>query len=500
MSPQVSAMRRNGIALLAFCSWITVLALVGIAIWSSSNALPALILAILLSAVPTYAMLLSRDDSAMRTAIGVIAALQPSLLLYAAQGSVWQLDLHLYFFVGLALLVTLCDARAIVAACLVAAFHHAMLGLVAPQWVFFGGTGLWRVLLHFGALACAGLVLSSIASALCEALGRVEELEKRTDSQTEQIAIGAKALKDAQAETELERDRSAEARADLIAARNKAFESCAAEFEESISAVISSVAGTAKLLEESAHALKLTADTAGDEVRDVVGAAETASKAANVVAAGVAEMSMSIAEIAIHVGQQSELSDQATERSGGGGKAIGSLTQQSRTIGEATRAIVRIAERTNLLSLNAAIEAASAGPSGRGFSIVANEVKLLASQASSAAVEIEAFLKGVQSGTLEAERSFKAIDAAIGELGKAATSIRCDVENQRQSADTIESFARDAACETDAMVGQIKALAERAGSAKKLSDELDKAAALLADNVRDLEASTQSFTSRLRVA
>ena len=59
-------------------------------------------------------------------------------------------------------------------------------------------------------------------------------------------------------------------------------------------------------------------------------------------------------------------------------------------------------------------------------------MKQLAAQASDAATKIEAFLGGVRSGTLEAERSFHAIDAAIEELGKTANSIRYDVETQRQ--------------------------------------------------------------------
>ena len=106
----------------------------------------------------------------------------------------------------------------------------------------------------------------------------------------------------------------------------------------------------------------------------------------------------------------------------------------------------------------------------------------------------------VRDGTLEAERSFVAIDAAIGELGKAAKLIRHDVENQRQSADTIQTFARSAAGEADAMAEQTQALAKRAQAASELSTELDQAALDLAENVRNLEASTRSFTANLKAA
>lgn len=179
---------------------------------------------------------------------------------------------------------------------------------------------------------------------------------------------------------------------------------------------------------------------------------------------------------------------------------MGGLSIHSDTIGEATRAIVRIAERTNLLSLNAAIEAASAGEAGRGFTIVAQEVKALAMQASQAATEIDEFLSGVRSGTLEAERSFEAIDTAITELAKAATTIRWDVESQRNSADTIEDYARAAADDVGAIAKRSKTLASTASNAKTLSTELDEAAAAMILNVRDLELSTAQFTANLKAS
>lgn len=498
---KVEDLRLTGMRMIAMASWANVITLVLLSMTANRLALVAAGISLLVSLVPTFCALKHRSDATARFAMGAVVAIQPALLLYAMQDSIWQTDMHLWFLVWLSVLVPLCDVRPIIAACAIEAIHHGSMALFVPHWAFFDGHNEMVLVSHYTAsFSIAGAVLTWISSTLRGTLRRVHEVENRNEHQKQEMKEGLQSLRAAQAELRSERENSARARTDIIAARKAAYENIAAQFEQSVIAVTTSVANTADLLQRSARDLKLLADKAGEEASDVAGGAESASRAANTVAAGVAELSLSIAEVAVHAGQQSELTSLATERSGGGGQAIGSLAQHSLTIGQATRAIARIAERTNLLSLNATIEAASAGEAGRGFSTVAYEVKVLADQAAQAAKEIDSFLNGVQTGTLEAERSFKAIDSAIGELGQAANTIRIDVENQRQSADTIQTFARSAAGEADTMAQQTQALADRVKGASELSTELDHAAIALAENVRNLEASTRSFTANLKAA
>lgn len=500
MMAAVSSLRLRGMRLLVGAGWGVVIALCLMVPTIGTKAINAAMVGVVLNVLPSWCAMLGRTGSQARLIVGVAAALFPALLVYAAQGTGWQIDMHLYFFVALVGMTLLCDVRPIIAACAIIVVHHLLLIFIAPEWVFSTASGLERVGIHTIAVALIGACLCFFGFEYGRVLRRSERARLESARQTEQNQQTAAKLKTAIAQINAEQQARSEALEAAARERKSAFEQMAQEFEGSVSAVTRSVASTAQLLENAAGQLKLISDATGDEARDAVGSAENASRAVSTVAAGVAELSLAIAEVAVNVDQQSELTLIATERSGGGGKAIGSLSQQSRTIGEATRAILRIAERTNLLSLNAAIEAASAGAAGRGFSIVAHEVKMLAEQASTTANQIDAFLKGVRSGTLEAERSFQAIDSAVGELEKAATAIRFDVDNQRQSADTIESFARKAANEVDLMVGQIRTLSDRAGATAQLSDELDRAAAALSENIHNLELSTQGFTTRLKSA
>ncbi len=445
-----------------------------------------------------------RPDGArahQRHAAVLLVSLQPLTLLIALRLSGFDAITPLAVFVGLMALTTFCD-RAVIYAVSACTFIAILItNMIAPHWLFVG-EDFWRAALYAGEHVIVTGVAATIADKLQHLITELEQSERASRAHARDLHQQAGELEKALRRLETERQERERVETEQKAAREAQTRRIARDFETSISCVTQSIGETAALLERTTKTLSAIAHDTGQGAAEVSKSAAAATHAARMVAKGVAELSASISEIAADVNEQSDLASSATSRSIAGGEAMGGLSSHSETIGEAigeaTRAIVRIAERTNLLSLNAAIEAASAGPAGRGFTIVAQEVKALARQASEAATQIDTFLKGVRKGTREAEVSFEAIDSVITTLAQTANAIRWEVERQRTSTDAIEEYARSAADDVSAMAKRSETLAGTAAAAEKLSNQLDEAFATVIRSVRDLEQATTQFVANLK--
>lgn len=172
--------------------------------------------------------------------------------------------------------------------------------------------------------------------------------------------------------------------------------------------------------------------------------------------AGVAQHSVQIAAKGADVVRQTiqgmdNIRDQIQETS----KRIKRLGESSQEIGSIVELINDIAEQTNILALNAAIQAASAGEAGRGFAVVADEVQRLAERASNATKRIEALVQTIQSDTNEAVSSMEQTTAevvsgarlaedaglALGEIEKVSNDLSDLIQNISTAANLQSSAA-----------------------------------------------------------
>ncbi|HEY3793227.1 MAG TPA: HAMP domain-containing methyl-accepting chemotaxis protein, partial [Bradyrhizobium sp.] len=231
-------------------------------------------------------------------------------------------------------------------------------------------------------------------------LGRKDELGEMAAAVEEfKVQAVAKAERDAAAQDAHNRASSAARRSELIR--------FADEFEAAVGAIVSNVSASAVQLESAAGTLTRTADTTQSLSNQVAGASEEASQNMQSVASATEQLSASVDEIGKRVRESNRIAEAAVLQAEQTDGRIGKLSRAAQQIGDVVKLITAIAEQTNLLALNATIEAARAGEAGRGFAVVASEVKSLASQTAKATDEISSHISGMQGATQESVAAIK---------------------------------------------------------------------------------------------
>jgi len=220
--------------------------------------------------------------------------------------------------------------------------------------------------------------------------------------------------------------------------------------------------------------------------------------------ADVARQSLKAAEVGLQavqnaIGGMNSIRDQIQDTS----KRIKRLGESSQEIGEITELISDITEQTNVLALNAAIQAASAGDAGRGFSVVAEEVQRLAERSADAARQINTLVKAIQTDTQDAvgamERSTQGVVEGAKLSDNAGAALTEIDQVSRRLAELIEQISSSASHEADLASG----VAENIQHIFAVTEQTGEGTRSTAAQVRELSKMAEELrqsVARFRIA
>lgn len=297
-------------------------------------------------------------------------------------------------------------------------------------------------------------------------------------------------------EMQAEQERARERRE----ARAKRIEEITQSFDKAVGEALKSVASATTELDSTAQSMAHIAENTQSQAGSVAAASSEASSNVDTVAAAAEQLAASIREIGQQVSESTRISAEASAQAEHTRESVVGLDHAAQKVGEIVGLINDIAEQTNLLALNATIEAARAGEAGKGFAVVASEVKSLANQTAKATEEITAQISAMQAETTNAVDAIRTITETVARVSEIATGIASAVEEQNSATSEISRNVQEAAQGTQMVSANISSMTEGAEETGTAATQVLQTAREVAQQSNSLNDTVRRFLEEVRNA
>ena len=313
------------------------------------------------------------------------------------------------------------------------------------------------------------------------------------------------AFRQSEAAAVAERDQRAQAdlvrqREEHLATQRKAMAALAEGFEHSVVQTIDRLTDALAQLGTSAAALHSIGEETDSSATQVTARASNVGLSVQHVATAIEQLNRSAQAIAQRVDAQHQAAAAARSASMSGSVAVSALATQAEKVSEITTLINEIASQTNLLALNATIEAARAGEAGRGFSVVAHEVKQLSGQTRGAIQSVDETVQGIRARMDLTEMTIDSIADQIDLVTEGAAHIARVIADQGEATSDIHASSLQVASDANAMEETAHAVSRNAQRVKSVSDDMRLVTSQLEEQARALRGASSAFLAELKAA
>jgi methyl-accepting chemotaxis protein len=317
-------------------------------------------------------------------------------------------------------------------------------------------------------------------------------LSRKMSSTTNEILNQASAIADGDLAGEELKVTSQDELGDLTVAVNR-MQGSLRKVILSISENSTNVANASEEFSAVSQQITTNSEETSAQANAVSSSTEQVTRNLTTVATATEEMSASISEIAKNATESARVASSAMKTASETNTIVMKLGESSREIGQVIKVITSIAQKTDLLALNATVEAARAGEVGAGFAVVANEVKELAKQTSNATEDISRKIEAIQTDAKAAVGAIGSISGIIAQVNEIAGTIAAAVEEQSATSREMSRNLMEAAKGAEEVAQNIQGVAQAAQNTSHGASDSLKAAKQLAESSTKLRSLVDQF-------